>query len=78
LPVKRQEIAPDVLEQIPDEIRSAQEQRSMNVEELGAKLAAALRLMQRSRKTVYLGETDHYIRNKVRSELSRMGFRVEP
>jgi hypothetical protein len=78
LPLKRREIPSDVLEQIPKEIRSAQEQRSLSVEELGAKLASALRLMRRSRETIYLGETDHDSRDRVKVEMSRMGFRVEP
>jgi hypothetical protein len=77
-PVRWRELDSDVLQQIAVEIRSAQEHRSLNAEDLGAKLAAALRLMRRSRQTVYVGETDDDIRDKVRSEMSRMGFRVEP
>lgn len=74
----RRIVDPTMLDQIPEQIRNAQEERSRSAEDLGAKLAAAFRLMRRSRQTVYVGETDHDIRKQVRNELSRMGFRVEP
>jgi hypothetical protein len=77
-PVRWREMHSDMLEQIAEEIRSAQEHRSLSAEDLGAKLANALRLMRRSRQTVYIGETDHDIREKVRNEMSQTGFRVEP
>ena len=34
--------------------------------------------MRRSRQTVYVGEVEHDVRDNVRDELSRMGFRVMP
>ena len=37
-----------------------------------------LRLMRRSRQTVYVGESEYDIRQQVRNEMSRMGFRVMP
>jgi hypothetical protein len=66
------------VQQLAPEIRAAQEQRTASVEELGGKIANALRLMRRSRQTVYIGETDNSVRSKLRDEMSRMGFRVMP
>ncbi|HEV3037284.1 MAG TPA: toll/interleukin-1 receptor domain-containing protein [Candidatus Angelobacter sp.] len=65
-------------EQVAPEVRAAQEQQSIGVEDLGAKIANGLRLMRRSCQTVYVGETDNEVRGKVRDELGRMGFRVMP
>ncbi len=66
------------LAQIAPEIRAAQEQRSIGVEELGRKIATGLRLIRRSHQTVFVGETDYEVGAKVRDEMSRMGFRVMP
>jgi len=63
---------------IAPEIRVAQQQRSINAEELGAKIAAGLQLMRRSRQIVYLGETESDLRKSLWHEMSRMGFRVMP
>ncbi|HEX7423306.1 MAG TPA: toll/interleukin-1 receptor domain-containing protein, partial [Terriglobales bacterium] len=68
----------EMMSQIAPEIRSAQEQRSPGVEEFGQKIANGLRLMRRSRQTVFVGETENEARQKVRDEMSRMGFRVMP
>jgi hypothetical protein len=46
--------------------------------ELGRKIANGLRLMRRSHQTVFVGETDYEVRDHVRNETSRMGFRVRP
>jgi len=77
-PVRWGAIDDDLLKQLPQEMRSAQEHRTLSVEDLGVKLANGLRLMRRSRQTVYVGEADHNARDNVRHELSRMGFLVKP
>jgi len=71
-------IEPDLLNQVASDIRRAQEQRELSADEFARKLANGLRMMRRSRQTVFLGESEHETRSKVRGELSRMGFRVEP
>lgn len=48
--------------QIAPEIRAAQEQRSFSIEELGRKIANGLRLMRRSRQTVFVGECENGVR----------------
>src|SRR4029453_12842201 len=60
------------------EILSAQEQRSLSADDLGAKIANGLQLMCRSRQTVYVGDTENDVRQRVRDEMNRMGFRVMP
>jgi TIR domain len=77
-PVRWREIDPDLMQQVAPEIRSAQEQRSLSAEDLGAKIANGLRLIWRSRHTVYVGEAEHEVRTNLRHELSRTGFRVMP
>jgi hypothetical protein len=68
----------ETLSQIAPEIRDAQAQRVVSVEELGQRIANGLRLMRRSRQTVFVGETENEVRRKVWDEMSRMGFRVMP
>src|SRR3954447_7988870 len=77
-PVAWREIEPELREQVAPDIRRAQEDRSLAAADLALKLANGLRMVRRSRETVYLGQSEHEIRGKVRDELSRMGFRVEP
>jgi hypothetical protein len=77
-PFAWREIEPELRQQVAVDIRRAQEDRSLSPADLALKLANGLRMMRRSRETVYLGESEHEIRRKVRDELSRMGFRVEP
>jgi len=77
-PVSWRPIAADLLSQLAYDIRRAQEDRSLAVEDLVRKLANGLRMIRRSRQTVYLGESQHEFRLRVRDELSRMGFSVEP
>jgi hypothetical protein len=77
-PVRWREVDADLLRQLSPEIRSAQEHRSLSVEDLALRLANGLRLMRRSRQCVYLGESEHDVRRKVRDEISRMGFRIVP
>jgi hypothetical protein len=77
-PVAWREIEPELLQQVAFGIRRAQEDRSLAAADLALKLANGLRMMRRSRDIVYLGEFEHEIRRKVRDELSRMGFSVEP
>src|SRR5262249_46955134 len=77
-PVQWRTIDVELLKQLSREILSAQEHRTLSVEDLAAKLANGLRLMRRSRQTVYVGEAEHEVRENVRHELSRMGFRVMP
>jgi hypothetical protein len=71
-------IEPGLRDQVASDIRRAQEQREPSPDELARKLANGLRMMRRSRQTVFLGESEHETQGKVRDELSRMGFRVEP
>lgn len=77
-PVSWRALDEEMLRQIAPELRAAQEQRSIGVEELGQKIAAGLRLMRRSRQTVFVGETENEVRRRVWDELSRAGFRVMP
>jgi hypothetical protein len=77
-PVSWRNIDPNLLAQVASDIRRAQEDRSSAAEDLALKLANGLRMMRRSCQTVYLGECQHEIRLKVREELSRVGFSVEP
>jgi hypothetical protein len=77
-PVRWREIDAELLQQVAPEIRSAQEHRTTSAEDVGPKLANALRLMRRSRQTVFVGETEHEVRGRLREEMSRMGFRVMP
>jgi hypothetical protein len=77
-PVSWRPIDHDLLAQLASDIRRAQEDRSPFVEDLALKLANGLRMMRRSCQTVYLGESQLEIRRKVRDELSRVGFSVEP
>jgi TIR domain-containing protein len=77
-PIRWSPLDSEMLQQIPREIRSAQEQRSLQVQDLGTTIANGLRLMRRSRQTVYVGECEHEIRRQVRDEMNRMGFRVMP
>lgn len=77
-PVRWRALDQDLLEQLAPEIRAAQEDRTLSAEELGLKLANGLRAMRRSRQMVYLGESDHEIRRRVRDEISRIGLRVVP
>jgi hypothetical protein len=77
-PIAWYPIERDLLNQVASDIRRAQEQRELSADELARKLANGLRMMRRSRQTVFLGESEHETRGKVRDELSRMGFRVEP
>ena len=77
-PVSWRPIDQDLLAQLASDIRRAHEDRSPSVEDLVLKLANGLRMMRRSCQTVYLGESQHEIRLKVRDELSRVGFSVEP
>ena len=68
----------EMRQQVAPEIQAAQEERSIGVEGLGKKIANGLRLMRRSRQTVFVGETENEVRRKVWDEMSRMGFRVMP
>lgn len=68
----------DIRQQIAPEIQAAQEERSIGVEGLGKKISNGLRLMRRSRQTVFVGETENEVRRSVRDEMSRTGFRVMP
>ena len=77
-PIRWRALDQETLDQIAPEIRVAQEQRLIGVEELGQKIANGLRLMRRSRQTVFVGETESQIRRRVWDEMSRMGFRVMP
>ena len=77
-PVSWHPIYHDLLAQLASDIRRAQEDRNPSAEDLALKLANGLRMMRRSCQTVYLGESQHEIRRKVRDELSRVGFSVEP
>jgi len=77
-PVKWWPLNEETISQIAPEIRAAQEQRTLSAEELGARIASGLRLMRRSRQTVYLGEMDGDVRGRLQDEMSRMGFRVMP
>ena len=82
-PISWYPIEPGLLNQVASDIRRAQRdirdaQREPSPDELARKLANGLRMMRRSRRTVFLGESEHETRGKVRDELSRMGFRVEP
>ena len=77
-PISWRPIDPDLLAQLASDIRRAQEDRSPSAEDLALKLANGLRMMRRSCQTVYLGESQHEIRLKVRDELRRVGFSVEP
>jgi hypothetical protein len=77
-PISWHPIDHDLLAQLASDIRRAQEDRSPFVEDLALKLANGLRMMRRSCQTVYLGESQLEIRRKVRDELSRVGFSVEP
>ncbi len=77
-PISWHPIEPGLLNQVASDIRRAQEQRELSADELARKLASGLRMMRRSRRTVFLGESEYEIRGKIRDELSRMGFRVEP
>jgi hypothetical protein len=77
-PVLWRQIHPELLAQIPPEIAAAQQRQSPRAEDLGAVVANGLRLLQRPRPAIYVGETDHEIRRRVRDELSRMGFRARP
>jgi hypothetical protein len=77
-PISWHPIEPELLNQVASDIRGAQEQRQLSVDELARKLANGLRMMRRSRQTVFLGESEHETRGRVRDELSRVGFRVEP
>src|SRR5262249_46521618 len=45
-PLRLRDLDSDIVRQIPEEIRSAQEQRSLSAEDLVAKLANALRFMR--------------------------------
>jgi hypothetical protein len=77
-PVSWRNIHSDLLAQLASDIRRAQEDRTLSADDLVLKLANGLRMMRRSCQTVYLGESQHEIRLKVRDELSRVGFSVEP
>jgi hypothetical protein len=77
-PLVWRRIDEEMRQQIAPEIRDAQEQRSVGVEALGKKIATGLRLMRRSRQTVFVGETENEVRRKVWDEMSRLGFRVMP
>lgn len=77
-PVEWRTLDEETLGQLAPEIRAAQEQRSLGVDELGCKIANGLRLMRRSRQTVFVGECETDVRQKVRDEMSRMGYRVMP
>jgi hypothetical protein len=77
-PVHWRSIDAELLKQVSPEIRSAQEDRTLSAEKLGLKIVNGLRLMRQSRPTVYIGETEHDIRKKLREEMSRLGLRVVP
>jgi hypothetical protein len=77
-PVEWRPLDEEMQEQIAPEILDAQVQQSLSVEELGRKIANGLRLMRRSRQTVFVGECEHDVRQEVWNEMSRMGFRVMP
>ncbi len=77
-PVKWSDVDEETLTQVSADIRAAQQQRSASVDELVPKILNGLRLMRRSRQTVYLGETESDFRTKLRDEMSRIGFRVMP
>jgi hypothetical protein len=82
-PVQWRSLDEEMLQQLAPEIRDAQwslmdAQQPLSVEELGSKIASGLRLMRRSRHTVYVGECENGVRQKVLDEMNRMGFRVMP
>ena len=77
-PVRWRNLDKETFYQLAPEIRDAQEQRLNSVTDLGAKLVTGLRLMRRSRHTVYVGEIEDEVGRKVRDELGRLGFRVMP
>ncbi|MBM3739867.1 MAG: hypothetical protein FJW39_29235 [Acidobacteria bacterium] len=68
----------DTRAQLNPRILAAQEHFTLSAEDLGSKIVEGLKLMRRSCKTVYLGETDADTRQKVWDELSRAGYRVLP
>jgi len=78
LPVSWHPIDKQTFKQLDPRIQVAQQQRTTSIEELGAKLAEALKLMRRSSKTVYLGEAELDTRQQVWDELTRAGYRVLP
>ncbi len=78
LPVRWRSIDQDTFEDLAIDIQNAQHQLTASCEQVGAKLVEGLKLMRRSCKTVYLGETKADVRVRVRDELSRSGYRVVP
>lgn len=78
LPVRWRNLDAVTFSDLNPSLQAAQQDRTLSAEELGAKLVLGLKLMRRSCKTVYLGESEVDTRQKVWDELSRAGYRVLP